>query len=69
MSRHLVNTLVSTSVGGHKKQSIFAIGFRHCLMMHLTLKRLEAPWNLEVKWGGGGEEVWDVEQLGDEWGR
>ena len=40
-------------------------------MMHLTLKRLEAPGSLEV-WGvgggnilvetGSGEEVWDVEQ-------
>ena len=43
-------------------------------MMHLTLKRLEAPGSLEVWWGGGGrdilmktegqEEVWDVEQSG-----
>jgi hypothetical protein len=24
-------------------------------MMHLTLKRLVAPWNLEVRWGGGGD--------------
>jgi hypothetical protein len=43
-------------------------------MMHLTLRRLEAPRSLEVRWGGGGdihletgvggrEEVWDVEQL------
>ena len=24
-------------------------------MMHLTLKRLEAPGSLEVRWGGGGE--------------
>jgi len=33
-------------------------------MMHLTLKRLEAPRSLEVRWHGGwgGEEVWDVEQ-------
>jgi hypothetical protein len=40
-------------------------------MMHLTLKRLEAPGSLEVRWGGGGdihvetggwEEVWDVQQ-------
>jgi hypothetical protein len=31
-------------------------------MMHLTLKRLEAPGNLEVMWGWG-EEVWDEEQL------
>jgi hypothetical protein len=46
-------------------------------MMHLTLKRLEAPGSLEVRWGGvghegihvetawGGEEVWDVEQSKD----
>jgi hypothetical protein len=41
-------------------------------MMHLTLKRLEAPGSLEVRWGGGGGihleagrgEVWDVEQMG-----
>ena len=41
-------------------------------MMHLTLKRLEAPGSLEVRWCGGwghpcgnredGEEVWDLEQ-------
>jgi hypothetical protein len=47
-------------------------------MMHLTLKRLEAPGSLEVRWGGGwrypdgdgvdGEEVWDVEQLESGWG-
>jgi hypothetical protein len=47
-------------------------------MMHQTLKRLEAPENLEVWWGGGGdihmetgwggEEVWDVEQLEGRWG-
>jgi hypothetical protein len=40
-------------------------------MKLLTLKRLEAPGSLEVRWGGGwghprgdrsgGEEVWDVE--------
>jgi hypothetical protein len=34
--------------------------------MHLTLKRLEAPGNIEVRMGGGGdrigEEEWDVEQ-------
>jgi hypothetical protein len=44
----------------------------HSKMMHLTLKRLEAPGSLEVRWGrgedihvetGGGEEVWDMEQL------
>ena len=44
----------------------------HSEMMHLTLKRLEAPGSLEVRWGGdwghprgdwgSGEEVWDVEQ-------
>ena len=42
-------------------------------MMHLTLKRLEAPGSLESRWGGGrgihvetgcgGEELWNVEQL------
>jgi hypothetical protein len=47
-------------------------------MMHLTLKRLEAPRSLEVRWGGGvgssawpqvdGEEVWDVEQSEGRWG-
>jgi hypothetical protein len=47
-------------------------------MMHLTLKRLEAPGSLEVRWGGGegasmwrwwgGEEVWDVEQSKGGWG-
>jgi hypothetical protein len=40
-------------------------------MIHLTLKRLEDPGNLEVWWDGVGtsmlrqgceEEVWDVEQ-------
>ena len=41
-------------------------------MMHLTLKRLEAPGSLEVRLGQGwghphgdrraGEEVWNVEQ-------
>jgi hypothetical protein len=46
-------------------------------MMHLTLKRLEAPETLEVRWGGGmgaplemgwgGEEVWDVEQSEGGW--
>ena len=45
--------------------------------MHLALKRLETPGSLEVRWGGGGdihvetgggEEVWDVEQLeGGRW--
>jgi hypothetical protein len=40
--------------------------------MHLTLKSLETPGCLEVRWGRGGdilvemglvvEEVWDVEQ-------
>jgi hypothetical protein len=32
-------------------------------MMHLTLKRLEAPGSLEVRWGGGvGATTW-------RWGR
>jgi hypothetical protein len=43
----------------------------HSEMVHLTLKRLEAPGSLEVRWDGGGnihvetgggKEVWDVEQ-------
>jgi hypothetical protein len=44
----------------------------HSEMMHLTLKRLEAPGSLEVRWGGGedihvetgwgGQGMWDVEQ-------
>ena len=48
-------------------------------MIHLTLKRLEAPGSLEVRWGGGGdihmetgwdgEEVWDVEQSEGELGQ
>jgi hypothetical protein len=47
-------------------------------MKHLTLKRLEAPGSLEVRWGWGGdihvemgwggEEVWDVEQTEGGWG-
>jgi hypothetical protein len=46
-------------------------------MMHLTLKRLEAPGSFEVRWGwggihmekgSGGEEVWDVEWLKGVWG-
>ena len=47
-------------------------------MMHLTLKRLEAPGSLEVRWdggwgihvetGSGGEEVWGVEQSDGGWG-
>ena len=50
----------------------------HLEMMHLTLKRLEVPGSLEVRWGGdgdihmetrGGDEVWDVEQLVGGWGR
>jgi hypothetical protein len=42
-------------------------------MMHLTLKRLETPGSLEVKWGRdgemgwGGEKVWDVEKLKGGW--
>ena len=48
-------------------------------MMHLPLKRLEAPGSLEVRWGGRwghsrvlgwvGEEVWQVEQSEDGWGQ
>ena len=45
-------------------------------MIHLTLKRLEAPGSLKVRCGGGGgggfihvelggEEVWDVGRAGD----
>jgi hypothetical protein len=44
-------------------------------MMHLTLKRLEAPESLEVRWigiilvemggGGHGEEMWDAKQSKD----
>jgi hypothetical protein len=43
-------------------------------MMHLTLKRLEAPGSLEIRWGwrsggwGSGEEVCDVEQWESGWG-
>jgi hypothetical protein len=29
-------------------------------MMHLTLKRLEAPGSLEVRWGGGGDTHVDI---------
>jgi hypothetical protein len=45
--------------------------------MHLTLKRLEAPESLVVRWGGGrnihveteggGEKLWDVEQSEGGW--
>jgi hypothetical protein len=31
-------------------------------MKHLTLMKLEAPGNLEVRWG---EEVWDMEKSVD----
>jgi hypothetical protein len=43
----------------------------HSDMIHLTLKRQEAPGSLEVRWsrGWGGEEVWDVEELEGGWGR
>jgi hypothetical protein len=49
-------------------------------MMHLTLKKLEAPGSLEVRLGKlgiggihvetgwGGKEVWDVEQMEGGWG-
>jgi hypothetical protein len=49
----------------------------HSEMMRLTLKRLEAPGSLEVRWGGAwdihwkqrcGEELCDVEQLEGGWG-
>jgi hypothetical protein len=46
-------------------------------MMHLTLKRMEAPGDLEVRWGGGWEhpcgdrgyeeEVWNVEWSNSRW--
>jgi hypothetical protein len=47
-------------------------------MMYLTLKRLEAPGSLEVRWAGVGGgihlemgwdrgEVWDMEQLEGRW--
>jgi hypothetical protein len=47
-------------------------------MIHLTLKRMGAPGNLEIRWGegwcgdimwrqGGGKEVWDVEPLEGGW--
>jgi hypothetical protein len=45
--------------------------------MHLTLKRLEAPGNLDLWLGGGrdfhletggGEEAWDVDQSEGRWG-
>ena len=47
-------------------------------MMHLTLKRLEAPGrlgqvglgvgNIHLEAGWGGVEVWDVEQSEGAWG-
>jgi hypothetical protein len=37
-------------------------------MIHLALKRLEAPDSLEVRWGWVGKEVWDVEQSDGGWG-
>jgi hypothetical protein len=42
-------------------------------MIHLLLKRLEAPGSLEVTshvgWGHPhGDEVWDMEQSQDGWG-
>jgi hypothetical protein len=33
-------------------------------MMHLTLKRLDAPGSSKVKWGGGGGEDILVETVG-----
>ena len=49
----------------------------HSEMMHLTLKRLEAPGSLEVRWGaetslwrlGVGEKVWDVNSQGKDRGK
>jgi hypothetical protein len=48
-------------------------------MIHLTLKRMEVPGSLEVRWSGrggihmengwGGEELWDVEQSKGDRGR
>jgi hypothetical protein len=29
-------------------------------MMHLTLKRLETPENLDVWWGGGGDILLEI---------
>jgi hypothetical protein len=37
-------------------------------MKHLSLKRLEVPRSLEVKWCGRWGEVWDVEQSEGGWG-
>ena len=38
-------------------------------MMHLTLKRLEAPGSLEVRWGGGlGHPQGDKERWGGRMG-
>jgi hypothetical protein len=45
-------------------------------MMHLTLKRLEVPGSIEVRWcgdihletGWGREEGWDVGQSEGGWG-
>jgi hypothetical protein len=34
----------------------------HSEMMHLTLKRLEVPWNLEVSWVGDGNGMWTWRQ-------
>jgi hypothetical protein len=33
-------------------------------MMHLTLKRLEAPVSLEVRWGGRVASSWRQDGLG-----
>jgi hypothetical protein len=47
-------------------------------MIHLTLKKLEAPGSSEVRWGGGwghprrdrkgGEEGWNVKHMEGRWG-
>jgi hypothetical protein len=36
-------------------------------MMHLTLKRLEAPGSLEVRWGGS-VGVWNIHMETGVWG-
>jgi hypothetical protein len=37
-------------------------------MIHLTLKRLEAPGSLEVRWGGGGGGGGDIHVETGVWG-
>jgi hypothetical protein len=62
----------------HIQQRTARSGWVQSEMMHLTLKRLEAPGSFEVRWDGGGgihvemgwggEEVWDMEQSEGGWG-